>query len=160
MKFTYVTLPTGNHAPSLINEPRVVDTGKGARRQGGGFLDLTRTTLLTDRSPNANTEGMSLSERQNSKPTENIYYDMLVRYGEYHDGDDPEEHYGEGCFGHRYQKSDGTWDDQGVQDLTAKVFDVEKFQGNICREIYFKPGKQNCCVRIAYSMRRLGWRRN
>lgn len=142
MKFTYVTLPTGNHAPSLINEPRVVDTGKGARRQGGGFLDLTRTTLLTDRSPNANTEGMSLSERQNSKPTENIYYDMLVRYGEYHDGDDPEEHYGEGCFGHRYQKSDGTWDDQGVQDLTAKVFDVEKFQGNICREIYFKPGAE------------------
>ena len=142
MKFTYVTLPTGNNAPSLINEPRVVGTGKGARRQGGGFLDLTRTTLLTDRSPNANTDGMSLAERQNSKPTENIYYDMLVRYGEFHDGDDPEEHYGEGCFGHRYQKNDGTWDDQGVQDLTAKVFDVEKFQGNVCREIYFKPGAE------------------
>ena len=142
MKFTYVTLPTGNHAPSLINEPRVVGTGKGARRQGGGFLDLTRTTLLTDRSPNANTDGMSLAERQNSKPTENIYYDMLVRYGEYHTGDDPEEHYGEGCFGHRYIKSDGTWDDQGTQDLTAKVFDVEKFQGNVCREIYFKPGAE------------------
>ncbi len=142
MKFTYVTLPTGNHAPSLINEPRVVGVGKGARRQGGGFLDLTRTTLLTDRSPNANTDGMALSERHNSKPTENIYYDMLVRYGEFHDGDDPEEHYGEGCFGHRYQKSDGTWDDQGVQDLTAKVFDVEKFQGNVCREIYFKPGAE------------------
>ncbi|MBR3521153.1 MAG: hypothetical protein IKN75_01320 [Prevotella sp.] len=142
MKFTYVTLPTGNNAPSLINEPRVVGTGKGARRQGGGFLDLTRTTLLTDRSPNANTDGMALSERHNSKPTENIYYDMLVRYGEFHDGDDPEEHYGEGCFGHRYQKNDGTWDDQGVQDLTAKVFDVEKFQGNVCREIYFKPGAE------------------
>ena len=142
MRFTYVTLPTGNHAPSLINEPRVVGVGKGARRQGGGFLDLTRTTLLTDRSPNANTDGMPLSERQNSKPTENIYYDMLVRYGEFHTGDDPNEHYGEGCFGHRYQKSDGTWDDQGVQDLTAKVFDVEKFQGNVCREIYFKPGAE------------------
>ena len=142
MKFTYVTLPTGNHAPSLINEPRVVGVGKGARRQGGGFLDLTRTTLLTDRSPNANTDGMPLSERHNSKPTENIYYDMLVRYGEFHTGDDPDEHYGEGCFGHRYQKSDGTWDDQGVQDLTAKVFDVEKFQGNVCREIYFKPGAE------------------
>jgi len=142
MRFTYVTLPTGNHAPSLINEPRVVGTGKGARRQGGGFLDLTRTTLLTDRSPNANTDGMSLAERQNSKPTENIYYDMLVRYGEYHTGDNPDEHYGEGCFGHRYIKSDGTWDDQGVQNLTAKVFDVEKFQGNVCREIYFKPGAE------------------
>ena len=142
MRFTYVTLPTGNHAPSLINEPRVVGTGKGARRQGGGFLDLTRTTLLTDRSPNANTDGMSLAERQNSKPTENIYYDMLVRYGEYHTGDNPDEHYGEGCFGHRYIKSDGTWDDQGTQDLTAMVFDVEKFQGNVCREIYFKPGAE------------------
>ena len=142
MRFTYVTLPTGNHAPSLINEPRVVGTGVGARRQGGGFLDLTRTTLLTDRSPNANTDGMSLAERQNSKPTENIYYDMLVRYGEYHTGDDPEEHYGEGCFGHRHQKSDGTWEDQGAQDLTAKVFDVEKFQGNVCKEIYFKPGAE------------------
>ena len=142
MKFTYVTLPTGNHAPSLINEPRVVGVGKGARRQGGGFLDLTRTTLLTDRSPNANTDGMSLSERHNSKPTENIYYDMLVRYGEYKTGYNPEKHFGEGCFGHRYQKPDGTWDDQGVQDLTAKVFDVEKFQGNVCREIYFKPGAE------------------
>ncbi len=142
MKFTYVTLPTGNHAPSLINEPRVVGTGKGARRQGGGFLDLTRTTLLTDRSPNANTDGMSLSERQNSKPTENIYYDMLVRYGEFHTGDDPEEHYGEGCFGHRYINSSGVWDDQGTADITAKVFDVEKFQGNVCREIYFKPGAE------------------
>lgn len=141
MKFTYVTLPTGNHAPSLINEPRVVGVGKGARRQGGGFLDLTRTTLLTDRSPNYNYEGMT-EERHNSKPTENIYYDMLVRYGEFHTGDDPEEHFGEGCFGHRYQKDDGTWDDQGEQDLTAKVFDVEKYQGNVCREIYFKPGAE------------------
>ena len=142
MKFSYVTLSGGSSAPSLINEPRVVGTGKGARRQGGGFLDLTRTTLLTDRSPNANTDGMSLSERQNSKPTENIYYDMLVRYGEFHTGDDPEEHYGEGCFGHRYINSSGVWDDQGMADVTAKVFDVEKFQGNVCREIYFKPGAE------------------
>lgn len=143
MKFTYVTLPTGNNAPSLINEPRVTGVGTGARRQGGGFLDLTRTTLLTDRSPNANTDGMPLSERHNSKPTENIYYDMLVRYGEFNASeDDPDEHYGEGCFGHRYLNSSGVWDDQGVQDLTAKVFDVEKFQGNVCREIYFKPGAE------------------
>ena len=137
MKFTYVTLPSGNNAPSLINEPRVVGTGVGAKRQGGGFLDLTRTTLLTDRSPNANTESTPLAERHNSRPTENIYYDMLVRYSTY--SGDP---YGEGCFGHRYLKSDGTWDDQGTEDLTAKVFDVEKFQGNVCREIYFKPGAE------------------
>jgi len=137
MKFTYVTLPTGNNAPSLINEPRVVGTGKGAKRQGGGFLDLTRTTLLTDRSPNANTESTPLASRHNSKPTENIYYDMLVRYSK-----DDDDQYGEGCFGHRYLKSDGTWDDQGTEDLTARVFDVEKFQGNVCREIYFKPGAE------------------
>lgn len=119
MKFTYVTLPTGNNAPSLINEPRVVGTGKGAKRQGGGFLDLTRTTLLTDRSPNANTESTPLASRHNSKPTENIYYDMLVRYST--KANDP---YGEGCFGHRYL--DGTtWKDQGSEDLAAKVFDVE-----------------------------------
>lgn len=137
MKFTYVTLPTGNNAPSLINEPRVVGTGKGAKRQGGGFLDLTRTTLLTDRSPNANTESTPLASRHNSKPTENIYYDMLVRYSK-----DDDDQYGEGCFGHRYLKSDGTWDDQGTEDPEARVFDVEKFQGNVCREIYFKPGAE------------------
>ena len=137
MKFTYVTLPTGNNAPSLINEPRVVGTGKGAKRQGGGFLDLNRTKLLTDRSPNANTETTATEDRHNSQPTANIYYDMLVRYST-----KANDQYGEGCFGHRYLKSDGTWDDQGTEDLTAKVFDVEKFQGNVCREIYFKPGAE------------------
>ena len=137
MKFTYVTLPTGNHAPSLINEPRVIDEGKGSKRQGGGFLDLTKTTLLTDRSPNANTDETAPEARHNSKPTENIYYDMLVRYST--KANDP---YGEGCFGHRYIKDDGTWADQGTEDLTLKVFDVEKFQGNVCREIYFKPGAE------------------
>jgi len=136
MKFTYVTLPTGNHAPSLINEPRVTGVGVGSRRQGGGFLDLTQTTLLTDRSPR-DPDGTPNSERTNSKPTENIYYDMLVRYS--YSSTDP---YGEGCFGHRYMKDDGTWADQGEENMTAKVFDVEKFQGNVCREIYFKPGAE------------------
>lgn len=136
MKFTYVTLPTGNHAPSLINEPRVTGVGVGSRRQGGGFLDLTQTTLLTDRSPR-DPDGTPNSERTNSKPTENIYYDMLVRYSY-----SPKDPYGEGCFGHRYMKDDGTWADQGEENMTAKVFDVEKFQGNICREIYFKPGAE------------------
>ena len=135
MKFTYVILPSGNNAPSLINEPRVTGEGVGSRRQGGGFLDLTQTTLLTDRSPR-DPDGTADGDRTCSLPTENIYYDMLVRYS-YSQTDK----FGEGCFGHRYL--DGTtWKDQGEEDLDAKVFDVEKFQGNICREIYFKPGAE------------------
>lgn len=140
MKFTYVTLPGGNHAPSLINEPRVVGEGKGSRRQGGGFLKLgdgdDETWLKTDRSPR-DPDGTPKDSRTSSLPTENIYYDMLVRYSY-----SPTDQFGEGCFGHRYIKSDGTWDDQGTEDLTAKVFDVEKFQGNICHDIYFKPGAE------------------
>lgn len=127
MKFTYVMIPTGNHAPSLINEPKIVVEGsKGSKRQGGGFLDTSRTKLLTDRSPN----GPGLS----SSPTENIYYDLLVRYGTHEEG-------GVGCFGHRYMKDDGTWDDQteSPELPNAKVFDVEKYYGNVCKEIYFKP---------------------
>jgi len=140
MKFTYVILPSGNNAPSLINEPRVTGEGVGSRRQGGGFLKLgdgdDETWLLTDRSPR-DPDGTPKAQRTNSKPTENIYYDMMVRYS-YSDTDP----FGEGCFGHRYIKNDGTWDDQGDPNMTAKVFDVEKFQGNICREIYFKPGAE------------------
>lgn len=136
MKFTYVTLPGGNHAPSLINEPRVVGEGVGSRRQGGGFLDLNQTKLLTDRSPR-DPDGTANENRTNSKPTDNIYYDMLVRYS-YSETDK----FGEGCFGHRYIKGDGSWADQGTENLSAKVFDVEKFQGNICNEIYFKPGAE------------------
>ena len=179
MKFTYVTLPSGNHAPSLINEPRVYGVGKGSRRQGGGFLDLSQTTLLTDRSPR-DPEGTD--PRTSSNPTENIYYDMLVRYSY-----SPTDKFGEGCFGHRYitteqlnstdpltaaeatafnnavhpetNKVEGnilthdealaynatTWADDDFDDTQGpqgKVFDCEKFQGNICREIYFKPGAE------------------
>lgn len=140
MKFTYVTMPSNNHAPSLINEPRVVGEGVGSRRQGGGFLKLgdgdDETWLKTDRSPR-DPDGTPKDSRTSSLPTENIYYDMLVRYS--YSSTDP---FGEGCFGHRYLINDGTWADQGTEDLTAKVFDVEKFQGNICREIYFKPGAE------------------
>jgi len=179
MKFTYVTLPSGNHAPSLINEPRVYGVGKGSRRQGGGFLDLGQTKLKTDRSPR-DPEGTD--PRTSSNPTENIYYDMLVRYS-YSSTDK----FGEGCFGHRYitteqlnstdpltaaqatafnnavhpetNKVEGdilthdeafaynatTWADDDFDDTQGpqgQVFDCEKFQGNICREIYFKPGAE------------------
>jgi hypothetical protein len=181
MKFTYVTLPSGNHAPSLINEPRVYGEGKGSRRQGGGFLDLAQTKLLTDRSPR-DPDGTADDDRTCSRPTENIYYDMLVRYSY-----SPTDQFGEGCFGHRYiiaeqlnsndpltaaeataynnamhpdtEKVEGdkltheeafaynatTWADDDFDDTQGpqgQVFDCEKFQGNICREIYFKPGAE------------------
>ena len=140
MKFTYVTMPSNNHAPSLINEPRVVGEGVGSRRQGGGFLKLgdgdDETWLKTDRSPR-DPDGTPKESRTSSLPTENIYYDMLVRYSY-----SPTDQFGEGCFGHRYLNDNGIWADQGTEDLTAKVFDCEKFQGNICREIYFKPGAE------------------
>ena len=179
MKFTYVTLPSGNHAPSLINEPRVYGVGKGSRRQGGGFLDLGLTKLKTDRSPR---DPDGTDPKTSSNPTENIYYDMLVRYSY-----SPTDKFGEGCFGHRYvtveqlnstdpltaaeatafnnavhpetNKVEGdilthdealaynatTWADDDFDDTQGpqgKVFDCEKFQGNICREIYFKPGAE------------------
>ncbi len=140
MKFTYVTMPSNNHAPSLINEPRVVGEGVGSRRQGGGFLKLgdgdDETWLKTDRSPR-DPDGTPKESRTSSLPTENIYYDMLVRYSY-----SPTDQFGEGCFGHRYLNDNGIWADQGTEDLDAKVFDCEKFQGNICREIYFKPGAE------------------
>ena len=174
MKFTYVILPSGEPAPSLINEPRVTGTGVGAQNQGGGFLDLTQTTLLTDRSPR-DPDGTPEGERTNSKPTDYIYYDMLVRYS--YNANDP---YGEGCFGHRKlrdvlvstdpltaeqataynsvmnpnpAKVAGNvltpeevhaynWDNQGDPMPNAKVFDCEKYQGNVCHDIYFKPGAE------------------
>ena len=52
--------------------------------------------------------------------------------------------------GHRYMKSNGAggyvWNDdwntsEHISSLT-KVYDVEKFYGNICKEIYFKPGAE------------------
>ncbi len=129
MKFTYVTLLTDNHAPSLIGEPKVTEDGKGSASQGGALIDpsmVTGTQMYTDPSPS--------SSEISSYPTENIRYDMLVRYGTHAQG-------GVGCFGHRYLGEDGVWGDDGEspEQPTAKVFDVEKFYGNICKEIYFKP---------------------
>ena len=186
MKFTYVTMPSGEPAPSLINEPRVTGVGVGDRRQGGGFLDLTQTTLLTDRSPR-DPDDTPNEQRTNSRPTENIYYDLLVRYSydsDDNDLNDPDtaDPFGEGCFGHRQLRptllnsedaltaeqatlyndamSPATpkvagdilsseeahaynWvDDEGSYNNEIKVFDCEKYQGNVCREIYFKPGAE------------------
>lgn len=184
MKFTYVTLPSGEPAPSLINEPRVTGVGVGDRRQGGGFLDLTKTTLLTDRSPR-DPDGTPDNQRTSSMPTENIYYDLLVRYSYDSDNDDSNDPdttdpFGEGCFGHRQLRnilvstdpltveqaaayneamspatpkvtgdvltSDEAhaynWYNQGIENRGLKVFDCEKYQGNVCHDIYFKSGAE------------------
>lgn len=135
MKFTYVTILGGNHAPSLIKEPKV---STSSSQQGGGLLDPNLTRMLTDPSPYSN--------QLSSEPTENIRYDMLVRYGAHSEG-------GEGCFGHRMmsmnQAGKYIWgnDPRSEEQMTQfntdrKAFDVEKFYGNICKEIYFKPGAE------------------
>ncbi len=135
MKFTYVTILGGNHAPSLIKEPKV---STSISQQGGGLLDPNLTRMLTDPSPYSN--------QLSSEPTENIRYDMLVRYGAHSEG-------GEGCFGHRMmsmnQAGKYIWgnDPRSEEQMTQfntdrKAFDVEKFYGNICKEIYFKPGAE------------------
>ena len=129
MKFTYVTLLTGNHAPSLINEARTT----GSVQTGGFLIDPNQTELMTDTSP--------VDNKESSKATDDIRYDMLVRYGAHSEG-------GEGCFGHRSKSKgdDGKWGWRNDKrtDMTSfnekyKAFDVEKFYGNICKEIYFKP---------------------
>lgn len=137
MKFTNVVLLGGNHAPSLIREVRVAaGAGRSAANQGGSLIDpsnLTGTQMLTDPSP--------YTHLYSSYPTENIRYDMMVRYGDH-------AHGGEGCFGHRHLGDDGTWADHtsshghGTYDANAKVFDVEKFYGNTCKDIYFKHGAE------------------
>lgn len=129
MKFTYVTMLSKNHSPSLINEAY---GGKvpGTAQTGGDLINPTENSMGTDTSP---------SIGSSSYPTTNIRYDMLVRYGTHANG-------GEGCFGHRYMKNDGSFDDdpRSAETIAAltNVFDVEKFYGNICKEIYFKPNAE------------------
>ena len=130
MKFTHVTLLGGNHAPSLINEVRVeAADGRSGADQGGSLIDpsnLTGTQMLTDPSP--------YTHLYSSYPTENIRYDMMVRYGDF-------AHGGVGCHGHRYLSASG-WARHSAANSAAMVFDVEKFYGNTCKEIYFKPGAE------------------
>lgn len=126
MKFTYVTMLGGNHSPSLFNESYA---GKiSGSVQSGGDLINPLNAMGTDTSPSGGS----------SNATPYILYDMMVRYGE------------DGCKGHRYMKSNGAggyvWNDdwntsEHISSLT-KVYDVEKFYGNICKEIYFKPGAE------------------
>ena len=110
MKFTYVTLLSDKHAPSLINMDLVAYNT--SPYTGGAIL---AGNLITDPSPADPTRTV------NSPATADIRYDMMVRYIE------------NTCQGHlqRYGSIYG----QG----TEKVYDCEKFYGNICKEIYFKP---------------------
>ena len=110
MKFTYVTLLSDKNAPSLINMDLVAYNT--SPYTGGAIL---AGNLLTDPSPADPTRTV------NSPATADIRYDMLVRYSE------------KTCQGHK--QSDGTIYGLG----TVNVYDCEKFYGNICKEIYFKP---------------------
>ncbi len=124
MKFTYVTMLTDNHAPSLIGETYETSGSD----QTGGHLILLSNTMTTDTSP----IGDNTYNSEATGGRHGIRYDLLVRYGDHAEG-------GEGCFGHRYL--DGTeW--KNGSETGDKVFDCEKFYGNICKEIYFKPGAE------------------
>ena len=131
MKFTYVTMLGNNHSPSLFSEDYL---GKvtGTVQTGGDMIN-PGNGMGSDTSPSGGS----------SNATDYIKYDMLVRYGSHANG-------GEGCFGHRYKQSNGSggygWandprEASAIEALT-KVYDVEKFYGNICKEIYFKPGAE------------------
>lgn len=132
MKFTYVTLLGNNHSPSMINE----DYGgkiPGTPQNGGSMISPTND-LASDTSPSVGSSAY-LDDKF-------IRYDMLVRYGTHDKG-------GEGCFGHQtMSNSGGSWGWNPFDtDMTSfnennKTYDCEKFYGNVCKEIYFKPGAE------------------
>ena len=124
MKFTYVTMKEKNHSPFLFREAfdgaeKVV--GRFGRQSGGDMIN-NENGMGTDTSPSGGT----------SNATNLIRYDMLVRYGRDDDG--------EGCKGHPVYTG-YTWQ-TGSASGEEKVYDLEKFYGNICKEIYFKPGAE------------------
>lgn len=134
MKFTYVTMLSNNHSPSLVSEstnsaPKIVGTP-----QTGGDLINPSNELGSDTSPS----GGSSYPKEEDRAT--IRFDMLVRYGTHDKG-------GEGCFGHQtMSNSGGSWGwnifDPSTFTENAKAYDCEKFYGNVCKEIYFKPGAE------------------
>lgn len=134
MKFTYVTMLSNNHSPSLVSEstnsaPKIVGTP-----QTGGDLINPSNELGSDTSPS----GGSSYPKEEDRAT--IRFDMLVRYGTHDKG-------GEGCFGHQtMSNSGGSWGwnifDPRTFTENAKAYDCEKFYGNVCKEIYFKPGAE------------------
>lgn len=129
MKFTYVTLLGGNHSPSLFREEFDEAPKEQGTVQTGGNLIATNNWMRTDTSPSGGS----------SNATDDIRYDMLVRYGIHDNG-------GEGCFGHPTMSVNGSgdhvWSEGSTVGLETEAYDVEKFYGNICKEIYFKPGAE------------------
>lgn len=129
MKFTYVTLLGGNHSPSLFREEFDEAPKEQGSVQTGGNLIATNNWMRTDTSPSGGS----------SNATDDIRYDMLVRYGDHDKG-------GEGCFGHPTMSVNGSgdhdWNEGSTVGLETEAYDVEKFYGNICKEIYFKPGAE------------------
>lgn len=128
MKFTYVTMLSENHAPDLNNLERNMVAGTP---QQGGSLIYPNNTMLTNTSPTNDNHTYS------SYSTSDIKYDMMVRYGTDADG--------EGCKGHYQKDNRTTWNRMSYYQPTADkvhVFDVEKYMGNVCKEIYFKPGAE------------------
>ena len=124
MKFTYVTMLGDNHSPSLFREEFNGAPKEPGSVQTGGQLISKDNEMRTDTSPSGGS----------SDPTSNLRYDMLVRYGSGSDG--------EGCKGHPKWNGGSSWTDGSTTGLDAQAFDVEKFYGNICKEIYFKPGAE------------------
>ena len=94
MKFTYVTLPSGLRAPNLSYL-------EDESNKDHGIYDYTESG-----------DGLTPA-------TENIQYDLLVRYTE------------KTCQG---------GDNHDV--VSGDIYDCEKFYGNTCRELYLKPGAE------------------
>ena len=93
MKFTYVTIPSGNKAPRLVQFTKTSDNV--------GIIDSTSI------------DGIMVDGKYHLA-TDSIEYDMMVMI----DGETKCEHGG------------------------SNVYDLEKYYGNVCKEIYFKPGAE------------------
>ena len=94
MKFTYVTIPSGNKAPVLNQLVR------GSKDNAG------------------ENEGIYTDGSIGEDATENIQYDMMVRIEE---------------------KCE---DEDHAENNQANIYDCEKYYGNVCKEIYFKPSTE------------------
>ena len=115
MKFTYVTIPTGYGTQKTL---------------AANLANLNQTSNITT-SDDAKGIGVYSSTQAgdgSSIATANIEYDMLVRWGTYTTALDGTDVDGDKCLGHG-----------SISKGTSNIYDCEKFRGNVCREIYFKP---------------------
>ena len=109
MKFTYVTIPTGYGTQKTL---------------AANLANLNQTSNITASGLYSSTKAGDDS----STATANIEYDMLVRWGTYTADLDGTTVAGDKCLGHG-----------SISEGTSNIYDCEKFRGNVCREIYFKP---------------------